>query len=257
MWPLKNKFRPFTPLRQVVGVEALRESLRGSLEGNKKLRKLFDERSVTLLEPMSRSPMEYLDEIFEAVEEYYDGLKRGPNIKNMYLPPSDSRLSTVIKIHNETSEVFKLVEKRVGIPIDNDLSRSGETIRPFLLDLVGAHVTMAVRHGADANNNTEKQDPSANESHEIESFAVRRMRAIRKLADLFAEDIEIGKSRVVGKNLRHRGFTRDQLEPIEVTALWWVLVLRGVCWWITVQLKLPEVSVPSYSYYSQMAVYIT
>lgn len=254
MWPLRNKYQPFTPLRQRPGVEELERMLRTASGSNQRLAAIMDNREGTVLAPLERSPLEYLNEICNGMQAANPGdvLVPGHNRKqgDIYILAPRSYLSYIKKIHKETSEAFKLVDKRIGLM--NGFDRDEDERRPFFLDLIGAHVTMAAKHGETADKTALGNAPL----DESEPFVAGRMRFVQELAKMYATDIEAGPGRTVGKHLRRKGYTKEQIKPFEITALWWVLILRAVCWWTTVQLKLPESQIPSYWYYSQTPVYI-
>lgn len=251
MWPLRNRAQPFTPLRQRAGVEELRDQLRKDLQAAQKLGKLFQNRQGTILEPLGKSPLEYMEDVLVTLDSSASPiLASGTDLSKptKHAASSNEGLPTFFDIHRKTSEVFRLTEQRIGqrSSID-DLDRS----RPLFLDLVAAHVTMAAKYGAPADKTALEQPPP----DEVDTFIGGRLRYTQELAKLYVQDIE--GERAFAKHLRKKGYTLEHLKAFEVTALWWVLVLRGICWWATVRLKLPENLIPSVWYHSAMPVYIT
>lgn len=250
MWPLRNWAQPFTPLRQRPGVEELRERLEKHLQKAKKLNELFTDRGGTILEPLEKSPLQYMEDVAVIAELSSDPTlsSRTDSSSGNGLPTSDRQLPDLFDIHRRTSEVFRLTEERTGRRTSAD---NLDGPRPFFLDLIAAHVTMAAKYGATADERAKEQSPL----EELDTFIGGRFRFTRELAMLYTQDIE--GERAFAKYLRQRGYTLEHLKAFEVTALWWVLVLRGICWWATVQLRLPESLIPSHLYYSQTPVYIT
>jgi hypothetical protein len=50
---------------------------------------------------------------------------------------------------------------------------------------------------------------------------------------------------------------REVLGADKIKGLWWVMMLRGICWGMSLNIKLqPDALVPSHLYYSTTPVYI-
>ena len=46
------------------------------------------------------------------------------------------------------------------------------------------------------------------------------------------------------------------LDDAQVEALWWVLMLRSICWWASIEMEPPLSRIRSKYYYSQLPVYL-
>ena len=242
--PFRSVRQPYTPLRQRPGLRELRNRLSEYTTSRKPGVKIMEDREGTVLQYLNRSPLEYLDIVLDASTYIYQH-------RNAPQPDEVQKICDLYKqirdIHRETSEVFAKVPCVEATDEDD--------ARPFILDLVSAQANLATRHGRTADSialNTRTADMDEYQTPEADS----RQQFVIELARLYVDDLENGKEKTVHKHLRRRGYI-DILQPGEVSALWWTLVLRGACWWASVRVRLPETHIPSYWYNSQTPIYIT
>jgi hypothetical protein len=152
-------------------------------------------------------------------------------------------------IHERTSGVF------AHIQIPPTLIDDEEEPLPFLLVMVAAHIKLATKHGTTADERAmfnDEQDPDGNREIDNE----HRGRFAKELAGLYVGDLENAGEKTVRKHVRRSGYT-SLLEAGVIPALWWTLVVRSACWWLSVHIKKPETQIPSYWYNSQTPVFIT
>jgi hypothetical protein len=65
------------------------------------------------------------------------------------------------------------------------------------------------------------------------------------------------RHRLVEHFTRVGGNAAMDLSSGQIEALWWVLMLRSICWWASIEVMCPASNIPSEYYYSQLPVYIT
>ncbi|KAK3702285.1 hypothetical protein LTR37_014996 [Vermiconidia calcicola] len=244
IWPVRNMRQPFTPTRQRSGLQELRDQLFEYVSSHKQLARIMEHRKDTLLEKLQRSPLEYLDELLEA-GKWLAEHRSSPSIDDAQ---HACKLYTRIRqIHRQTSDVFAAIEP--------ETTSDEEDARPFLVNLVGAHVTLATRHGKTADDIAMNDNSnSGNNTKPLEKDT--RDRFVEELVRLYAQDLDSPDNKTIRKHPWRAGYT-NLMKPGEVPALWWTLVVRSACWWMSVKIKLPETQIPSHWYNSQTPVYIT
>ena len=251
MWPWRNLRQPFTPFRQRLGLEVLKQGLANYMDRVTAGARHMRNRENSVLSPLKQSPLEYLEELCGASKYLQDNR----DVLESERPPLDllaeaqkiyERIAT---IHAETSDVF------ANVPPPEDAN--ADEVRPFIFDLVGAHVTMATKHGKAADDFARKDD-TQNDAVETKRADLNSgLRFVKEIARRYIDDLEggFGGERTIFKHLYHKGYRH--LNRGEIKGLWWTLVVRSVCWWLTIRVKIPETQIPSYWYNSQTPVYIT
>ena len=255
VWPFRTMSQPYTPMRQIHGIKRLKTLLSGYAASHEYSAQIMQSRPGTVLEPLDSSPLEYLTELLDAIEYLKIHRKTTKIDEQQTICATYERIRD---IHRQTGDVFKKIELPNASDDDDD-----ET-PPFILVLVAAHVALAVKYGEEADAkalaNTDPL-PAGSKATDNED----RWHFVQTLAELYAEDLRGSKAddvkhMTIRKHIRRAGYTNlagPNVKPGVAAALWWTLVVRSVCWWISVRIRLPDTQVPSYWYYSQMPVFIT
>jgi hypothetical protein len=100
--------------------------------------------------------------------------------------------------------------------------------------MAGAQIGLAVKYGRKADTIAMTEGAKENLA-EVET----RRRFVQELARLYVEDLHDSGERTIRKHLKRTGYV-DKLKPGEVPALWWTAVVRCVCWFMSMQIRLPE-----------------
>lgn len=255
MWPFRSKRQPFTPLRKNLALKVLKTYLAKFLTDPTRDHwgaQIIRNRQGTILDALIESPLESLEYISESWEYLHN--HRSEIEGGSPKPDTQAEVRRIYEkarcIHDSTSVVFASIAPPMNIPAD-------DTKRPFLFDLVAAQVTKATRHGKAAYEFAQ-QDDTPNDADEPRASGFNTgVRFAKKLADLYVTDMNgnFGDERTIVSHLYRRGYTH--LSRAEIKALWWTMVVRSACWWISVRVKLPETQIPSYWYNSQTPVYVT
>lgn len=251
-WPFRTLRKPFTPTRQKTGLTTLIDLLSEYSKSHKPHARVMEDRQDSILKPLDSSPLELLKELSQKLSEIekLSGIDkhRKPSIGSQERQTELCKIYERVKdIHGQTSNVFA----KISLP-DDYVEEDDEHI-PFLMVLVAAHITLATKHGRKADQTAISNDnPTLDGSKQ--SSNDNRKGFVEELAKLYVEDLDNG--RVVRMHVRSHGYT-NLLGPGVIPALWWTLLVRSACWWISVHVKLPETQIPSYWYYSQTPVYIT
>ena len=141
---------------------------------------------------------------------------------------------------NETSDIF-------GSLPDYATGRRIRGRNPYRV-LVDAHLSISVEN--------------AHESYETKDTfkPFKALRAVSgyslfrcKLLQLCVERRE----RLVKQFISEGGNVAMDLDRGQIEGLWWVLMLRAICWWLSVDVESSTSNVPSKYYYSQMPVFLT
>ena len=223
VWPFRSFRQPYTPFRQKDGVQELRNQLSEYINANKPGTNIMQDRADSSIRYLTRSPLECLDFLLAA-------FKSLRNNHNAPTAASERKAAEtyrqIVEIHEQTSTVFAELSKSRQL--------DGETSNPFLLDMAGAQIALAVKHGRNADkiaiSEGAKEDQSEGET---------RRRFVQELARLYVEDLHESGERTIRKHLKRTGYVA-KLKPGEVPALWWTAVVRSVCWFMSVQIRLPE-----------------
>lgn len=143
-------------------------------------------------------------------------------------------------IHQQTTNVSSTLHSK----------RVGEVIRitKAYTILVDCHVTLCVEGSYEAWDNRESFEKPAwmtnTPGQSLFPFKLLQLciRDRQKVVDRF---------KLVGGN------SALGLSDAQIEALWWVLLLRSICWWASIDVECPTSSIPSEYYYSQLPVYIS
>lgn len=111
--------------------------------------------------------------------------------------------------------------------------------------LVGAHLTMATEIGRPARERLNGKDAR---SYPPDPKSAGLVPYMFEVAHHYVDNL----GRVV-ELVRNRGC---DLPTEEIEGMWWLLMVRGICWSMSVNVSLQESVVPSYLYYSATPVYI-
>ena len=181
--------------------------------------------------PLRKSLLQYLDELIDEHGPYFEDGKLSMGF--------GSRSHKMGEIFHETTAVF------VAAGIGSNY-----------LTLVDAHLSLGIE--------------SANEAYKTKNTAVlddktRSIRGVSLFRCKMAE-IHVERRERIVKHLRSHDewYTQrlgtgllDHLGAAEIESLWWVLILRSICWWLSIDVVVTTSSIPSHYYNSQMPVYIT
>ena len=223
VWPFRSMRQPWTPFRQKEGVQELRDQLSEYLNASKPGTNIMEDRADYSIRYLTRSPLECLDVLLAAFK---------PLRQHRVAPNEDSAQNAceiyrqILDIHKETSMVFAAMSSAH--------QSDGEEVNSFLIDVAGAQITLAVKYGRQADGVAMSEGAKENLS-EIDT----RPLFVRELARLYVEDLCDNKERTIREHLRRTGYT-STLKHGEVPALWWTAVVRSVCWFMSVQIRLPE-----------------
>ena len=233
VWPFRSFRQPWTPFRQKDGVQELRYQLFEYLKAGKPGTDIMQDREDSSIRYLTKSPLECLDILlasFKPLRQYRLASSEASAQKACEI------YCQILQIHKETSMVFAAMS--------NAHQSDGEEVNSFLIDMAGAQITLAVKYGRKADSVAMSEGAKENLS-EIDT----RPLFIRELARLYVEDLCDNKERTIRKHLRRTGYT-STLKPGEVPALWWTAVVRSVCWFMSVHIRLPETWVLSLPYTS-------
>lgn len=245
-WPFRTLRQPFTTTRQTHGLAALIELLSVYVQSHKPHARVMEDRENSILKPLDSGPESLLRELLEKLTQI-EKYRKTPNALSKHQDDLARIYARVQQIHRQTSDVFA----SISLPADN--VEEDEDHIPFLMVIVAAHVTLATKYGKKADRTAIANDDALPEGSK-QSSNDNRKGFVKELARLYIEDL--GNDKVVRKHIRSHGYT-NLLEPGVIPSLWWTLVVRSACWWISVRVKLPETQIPSYWYYSQTPIYIT
>ena len=242
MWPIWNIRRPITPMRQLHGLRKLTQHLSTYMTRSQRAVTVMAERT-SYLEHLQKSPLSYLEQLCCASKtlqdpRYISDTDKLLEIRNIY--------ERIQNIHKETSKVIASVQS----PDDADV----DDTRPFLMDLAAAHITMATKYGKAADDTARKETQDDDTLPKPKGISLH-LRYVEELAKFYVEDLDTNQQGTVVRHLRRKGY--DHLGLPEIKALWWTMVIRSACWWISVRIQLPETQIPSHWYNSQTPVYIT
>lgn len=224
VWPYRTYRHPYTPFRQKEGVQELRDQLSKYMDENKRGSDVMRSRTGTHLRHLSKSPLEYLEFLLTA----YPALRQNRNAPKNITAALQARniFQQVHEIHHETSRVFA--------ELSSSTTTDDEPGSLFLIDMAAAQVTLAAKHGHEADRIAMDEGTTQGLSD-----GDTRPRFVQELARLYAEDLHNDDGRTIRRHLRRCGYI-DKLQPGEVPALWWTAVVRMVCWFISVRIRLPE-----------------
>ena len=223
VWPFRSFRQPYTPFRQKEGIQELRDQLYEYIKADKPGASIMNNRNSSSIKFLTKSPLEHLDFLLAAYK---------PLRQNRMAPTAASKQSAcelyrqILDIHKETSNVFA--------EMSNAHQTDDEEALPFLIDMAAAQIVLAVKHGRDADDIA-----MADGAQENLSEADTRPRFVKELARLYVEDLHDSQERTIRKHLKRRGYL-DKLGHGEAPALWWTAVVRSVCWFVSVQIRLPE-----------------
>ena len=223
VWPFRSFRQPYTPFRQKEGIRELRNQLSEYMTANRPGTNLMEDRTDSSIKYLTWSPLECLDILLAA----FKPLRQNHNAQTT----SSTQRATetyrqILEIHRQTSRVFA--------ELSNSRQSDDEDVNPFLMDMAGAQVALAVKYGRKADTIALTEGAKENLSEKE-----TRPRFVQELARLYVEDLHDSGERTIRTHLK-RTWGWGKLKPGEVPALWWTAVVRSVCWFMSVQIRLPE-----------------
>ena len=141
------------------------------------------------------------------------------------------RIQDLIRIHDETTAVFET-----------------RGINPRYRVLIDTHLSYALQLADKAYKSRDEAKLSL-QLVDIAPVSLYRCR----MAEMLVEE---RKQMVKACREAAEDRMRD-LDDVEIEALWWILMLRSICWWLSVEPKRPIHSIPSRWYNSKTPVYMT
>jgi hypothetical protein len=223
VWPFRSFRQPYTPFRQKEGVEELRNQLSEYITASKPGTIIMADRAESSIKYLTNSPLECLDILLAA----FKPLRQNRNAPTAASAQRATEIYRQIKdIHKQTSTVFA--------ELSNTRLSDDEAVNPFLIDMAGAQIALAVKYGRNADTIAMTEGAKENLA-DVET----RRRFVQELARLYVEDLHDSGERTIRKHLKRTGYV-DKLKPGEVPALWWTAVVRCVCWFMSMQIRLPE-----------------
>ena len=159
---------------------------------------------------------------------------------NPELPFDSTKVNIIRQIFDQTSAVFQTLS----------LHATGKGIKgrnPYRI-LVDCHLSLGIECTDEAYEGRHSYEPPLSADVDFRHSFFRY-----KLLQLCIKR----RHRLVEHFIRVGGNAAMDLNSGQIEALWWVLMLRSVCWWASIEVVCPASNIPSEYYYSQLPVYIT
>jgi hypothetical protein len=186
------------------------------------------ERTDPRFQPLMKSVPSLLEEVLNASNLPIDA------------PLESSKVHTIRRIFQETTAVFNTLPQYA----------TGKGIKgrnPYRV-LVDCHLSLAVESSDEAYDNRDTRAISGYMRTDVRHTDFRY-----KLLQLCIKH----RHRLVDHFKRTGGNVAMDLDNSQIEGLWWVLLLRSICWWASIEVVCPANNIPSEYYYSQLPVYIT
>jgi hypothetical protein len=161
-----------------------------------------------------------------------------------------SLLELLRQLHGNTTTFFDL---RSGLPKHDVPLTSFNPLAPnqFFLDLIGAHINNAQPAGQKAKRRggDPKNHPSYLPKDNKEGLPSENWKEVREQAWAYVEYLP----GLIDEMIDERGY---KLSRVEIEEAWWMLVLRGIVWDMSVVIHSPPELVPSSFYDNQTRVWL-
>ena len=190
------------------------------------------ERNDKRFQPLKKSVVEYLEDILEG---YIFSPDRAP--ARSFDP---SLASFRREVFVQTSAVF-------GTLPDHYNGRFIPGRNPYRV-LVDAHLSIGIAW-ADEAYKTKDQFLACDAIVNIVGHSLSRCNLLQLCLN-HREDL-------VKQFIAQGGNVAMDLDRGQIEGLWWVLMLRSICWWSSVEVECPASNIPSRYYYSQLPVYLS
>lgn len=156
------------------------------------------------------------------------------------LPLDSTKVQIIRQIFEQTSAVFQSLTLHLT-------GRGIQGRNPYRV-LVDCHLSLGIECTDEAYEDRRSYEPPVSVDADPRHSVFRY-----KLLQLCIER----RHRIVDHFNRVGGNAAMDLSTGQIEALWWVLMLRSICWWASVEVVCPTSNIPSEYYYSQLPVYIT
>ena len=186
------------------------------------------ERTDPRFQPLTKSVPSLLEDVVNACDSPIDA------------PLDSSKVHIIRQIFRESTAVFETLS----------LHATGKGIKgrnPYRV-LVDCHLSLAVESSDEA---YENRDTSVISGYMRTDTRHTNFRY--KLLQLCIQR----RSKLVYYFKRAGGNAAMDLEDSQIEGLWWVLLLRSICWWASIEVVCPASNIASEYYYSQLPIYIT
>ena len=186
------------------------------------------ERTDPRFQPLTRSVPSLLRDVLNASQSATD------------TPLESSKVHIIRQIFRETTAVFETLPQYA----------TGKGIKgrnPYRV-LVDCHLSLAIESSDEA---YENRDTSVISGYMRSDERHTNFRY--KLLQLCIKQ----RNRLVDHFKRAGGNAAMDLDNSQIEGLWYVLLLRSICWWASIEVVCPVSNIPSEYYYSQLPVYIT